>query len=197
MTASVTLPFHGFYESIHDDALSRNFDIELAENPNFGFDNWNKVDVLQARTNYCKDYVTYVLSELGIVGGFQELISPRFYNFETDRIFIYVLQSEAERLVRNALNNRVKLGNIIIKLFTAKEGLVPNYGNKLEHWLNLFQRSLTLANQLDHNQMYVALLAAHPDVDWDELQQDFVEEWSGNNGGYLDYIREDNHETSK
>ena len=86
MSILVQIPFSGFYESVHNDEL--NFAVEsIAESKEVDvmeYDdsvNWSKTF-----ENVAKDYAKVWLDLSNISGSFHELKSPKFYNFETDKI---------------------------------------------------------------------------------------------------------------
>lgn len=86
---------------------------------------------------------------------FEEMTSPRFYNFETDRLFARVSQHRLLRLL--AINRRdgfKKLGELLGERHTSRDGFISGYTNRLSEWL------LKPVEEWDHNELETLLLAA-------------------------------------
>lgn len=191
----VQLPFMGFYESIHDDALSRAIDMELDQYGHLlpeGFCPYEGMNTHKAQQEYAKAYAEHVLGELGIEGSFESMASPREYNFTTDRVFVELPEAVALTITAKAAANPERLGQLVADMFTPCSGFIPFYSNSLEKWQADLEGDIA---ELDHNQLYVALLAAFPEVDFDELEHDFAEEYNCNNQGYYEHLTDAAYET--
>ncbi len=106
-----------------------------------------------------------------IVLEFEELTRPRFYNFETDRIFAKLsltdLQAMFDHLQR--VDDTI-LENVIADRFTSYDGFISFYSNKVEDWL---AKPLT---EWDHNELGTLLVAwgrLHEVQDFDHLLYDY------------------------
>lgn len=90
---------------------------------------------------------------------FEELTSPRFYNFETDRIFARVSES-ALREIFDRLNDEAPdhLADTFRELFTSRAGFASFYDNEVP------EKDLA---EWDHNELYALLCAwvSHNDVE--------------------------------
>ena len=104
----IKLPFDGFYESVSnamlDGALKQVFSDENGhehEIPDNFYDriDWCKAHEAYAR-NYCESLAEYLdrQYDLKISFKFESLQSPKYYNFETDKIFAYISQDEIKKL---------------------------------------------------------------------------------------------------
>ena len=99
MRKQITLPFVGFYGSILSDALDNiveNYD-EYAEHTS---QTWSAI-YEQVAKNYADRYNELFLEETGInlQIEFVKLWSPRFYNFETDRIYVTADEDSLEKVI--------------------------------------------------------------------------------------------------
>lgn len=139
MKLKTTIPFAGFYESIHSDQLDRELqqifeddhgnilDEELFNKANDNLD-WQKVFLA-----YTQDYVKSFADCFDLKSlKFQELSSPREYNFTTDLIFCTIDSAEVERLYFEC--NKDNLNNLITKKFTSRSGFISFYDNSLAAW---------------------------------------------------------------
>lgn len=112
MKVSTTIPFQGFYNSIHDSELDHALDMmfEIDDQGNtcgrlmekiFDAVNWSDVHEAYAK-NYVEHFAEFI--ELNSLI-FEELVSPKYYNFETDRIFCTIEYSEIEHIYNEIIND--------------------------------------------------------------------------------------------
>lgn len=97
---------------------------------------------------------------------FADMSSPRYYNFETDRIFATIPLTVAEELfAASAEEEHETLRRLIADRFTSYDGFRSNYTNEADVWL---AKPLT---EWDHNELGTLLLAAmerdQPAEGWD------------------------------
>jgi len=86
---------------------------------------------------------------------FEEMTSPRFYNFETDRLFCRVPVATVERLFEISKDDDHKtLAKVIRERHTSRDGFISFYENDLAKWL---EKPL---EDWDHNELETLLLAA-------------------------------------
>lgn len=146
---STTIPFDGFYESVH------NLNINMALENTFGDkegsgeykDYWEMViDYRGIYNAYARQYTDKMAEELGIGLEFEELVSPREYNFTTDRIFCQISLEDAQK-IRDKITDD-ELDAAIKERFTSYDGFASFYPNSLYEgvWLKPL-------DQWDHNQV--------------------------------------------
>lgn len=133
-----TVPFSGFYCSPHesdlDHALERMFDHEGAgyANPDLIDAARDTIDWACVHEAYAAEYVSAMRAEYGIGLTFEGLSSPKYYNFETDRIFAHIdrdgLAMIARAVPRAALRKAVKAR------FTSRDGFISGYPASLADW---------------------------------------------------------------
>lgn len=157
---SALVPFAGFYETWHDaefdDVLSRMFDIEgdgasyAAELASRFFDT---IDWQAAQTEYAQEYCSRFAAALGMkVCEFEEMNSPREYNFTTDRLFCLFLESELQSLFNND-DVRAELDKVAADMFTSRSGFISFYSPDVTSWPETL-------GEWDHNQRGALLKAA-------------------------------------
>lgn len=152
-----TVPFAGFYYSTHDEELDFALGQMMADDNGDPFGkgelemhlswacDWRKV-----HEKYAQAYVENFAAEFGVKLLYEQLISPREYNFTTDRIFAYIPLTEVRRL-RHETDEKV-LAEVVLEMFTSRSGFISSYPNRVECWPAL--------EKWDHNQIG-ALLAAN------------------------------------
>lgn len=188
---SICIPFSGFYESLYSSAIDQeeeqfcenDADYRQAEE---GIPPESRLTASEFAEEllYCVDYravhlavaKTYtnafnnVASEaigvpLGLV--FEEMTSPREYNFETDRIFCGIAPATAAALfAQSAADGHAALEAQIKRRFTSCSGFISDYRNGLDIWLDK-----PLA-EWDHNELGTLLLACLDLAAVDDLAMD-------------------------
>tara|TARA_R110002126_G_scaffold9740_2_gene43450 strand:+ start:608 stop:1105 length:498 start_codon:yes stop_codon:yes gene_type:complete len=96
-TIEFAIEFGGFYHSLHSDKIDN--DIEM-----FEYD-WEQVDYKKTHINYSKEYLFCLNNELDMNLKFVELVSPKEYNFTTDRIIAEIKYFDFKTLKKEYLLN--------------------------------------------------------------------------------------------
>lgn len=108
---------------------------------------------------------------------FESLVSPRFYNFGTDRLFVDI----SEKTVYDMLWNMDFdiLAKLIKGRFTSCDGFISHYPNSLDQWEN------QTIEELDHNELGTIVEAYLMSIGFDtqELDRDIAMHMYEN--GYL------------
>jgi hypothetical protein len=149
------IPFSGFYYIAHDDALDRALEQCFSADSGdpypglvsraFDLVQWDKV-----KARYAAEYAEAFAKEFGIVGAeFESMTSPRFYNFETDRVFMLIPLGEVARM--HSETPRETLAQVAAEMFTSRSGFISFYSPDVSDWGDLCE--------WDHNQVY-ALVSA-------------------------------------
>lgn len=121
--------FSGFYESIHDSVFDFETEMIMEDYPD---KNWKDFRFTYDLESYCKRYVRAISSELGIDLEFQELISPREYNFTTDKIICWIKPKDVKKLA-TALNSPT-LEKLVKERFTSRDGFISFYSRYVDEW---------------------------------------------------------------
>ena len=143
-TFETTIPFQGFYGSMHEGCIGSTVEMEIDHY--LGEDGGNKtqdqVNEWQESINYCsifeaysKHYVDFVNSELGLASlTYKELVSPKEYNFTTDRIFCTVGYADIRRLYA-LYRHSDSFRELIKDQFTSYDGFASFYSNDVADWI--------------------------------------------------------------
>ena len=119
-----TIPFRGFYNSIHDAAFDSALEQEGRE---VGDVDWSRV--FHA---YAAEFAKQFLHEINIQGQFDLLESPREYNFTTDRIFVDIPLPEVVRM--RAEVDPETLSRVAAERHTSRPGFLSYYSPRVESW---------------------------------------------------------------
>jgi len=166
-----TIPFSGFYCSVHDAEFDNEIERSLENVPasdtltNLAYD---AADFGSARLEYAKAYAAAFLEWLGLDGKFESLISPRGYNFETDRIFVDLTPEDIERLQEMVPAEAFRA--VCRERFTSRSGFISFYSPDPEDWGPI--------EDWDHNQIGTLVECAarieDPDLDEIGLMENFL-----------------------
>lgn len=176
--------FSGFYESIHDSV----FDFEeegILEN--YPDKKWEDFRFSYNWTEYSKIYVRAISSEIGIDLEFQELISPREYNFTTDKIICYIKPKDVKKLA-TALNSPT-LEKLVKERFTRRDGFIPFYSSYVDEWK---EKKITEWDAVELGTLLDAwILINFPENNGEDSPLDYLDycgyEYCQGNGQYVDY----------
>lgn len=148
-TLETTIPFSGFYCSLHDSELDTALEQSFSDDsgaPNDGILNHAR-DAVEWRTvyeEYAREYCKRFAEEFKISGlKFDTLRSPKEYNFTTDRIFA-TLSIEELRTIRTRVNN-TDFESVAREKFTSRSGFISFYSSDVSTWGDL--------ETWDHNQV--------------------------------------------
>jgi hypothetical protein len=170
----ICLPFAGFYESEwtrlvdHDEEMAieneAESELERPEGPHLeaheiGGVWFNYMDYASAYRAIARDYVdafNHAWDDCfgwhpGLV--FEKMESPRFYNFETDRVFAYIPRQTIARLVQiNRAGKWQSFNKVAADRHTSYDGFISFYSACRADWGRV--------SGWDHNQLETLLLAA-------------------------------------
>ena len=171
----IKLPFPGFYESWYSEAIDHEEE-SFAENEaeyrqvEDGVPVEQRLsareicDILFDVTDYslcyrkiAEDYVSafsvYIDQELGITLPleFENMASPKFYNFETDRIFAYMPVEKISYL--REMVDGLHYRKVIEDRHTSRSGFISYYPADLEYYLEKDD------DEFDHNELETLLIA--------------------------------------
>lgn len=133
-----TLPFSGFYHSSHSELLDStlhymfadetgNTNVELTDRA-FSNVNWTKV-----HEEYAKIYAENFAGMFNLETlAFKDLVSPKYYNYETDRLFCEISLDEVASIYEKVDKNRLRA--LIKEKFTSYDGYISFYPNDLHEW---------------------------------------------------------------
>lgn len=203
--------FPGFYESILSQALDHVQEREVDYNDEreslqeyypetywpeeLRLTSWQYGEPLSDCTNYsaayeamardwCESFDDWAMDNLATPANaftFESMISPRFYNFETDRVFCTVPLAVMESLWQGL--GRDKLQSVIESRHKSRSGFISFYDSDIESWL---EKSPV---DMDHNELGTLLVAAMAQAgfgDDSDIQWQLCEPILENDYQYLD-----------
>ena len=135
---SALIPFAGFYNTPHtahiDHAEEQLFTDDSGEIPCQKLYEmfWQNTSYKPVFNKYARAYVEALGEELGIHFDYEEMDSPREYNFTSDRLFAKISRSDLARLLR-AVRGK-PLDSKIAEWFTSHSGFISYYPNHISHW---------------------------------------------------------------
>ena len=149
-TLETAIPFCGFYCSTYDGEL----DFLIERDSEFYAEEWgldqfdvasaafHHADTSEARGEIAKAHVQLWGEQFSFKTGiavrleFSEMTSPRFYNFETDRLFAKIALHDVKKCFDACRSDGfTALRNVIKERFTSRSGFISSYSNRLETWL--------------------------------------------------------------
>lgn len=125
----VEIPFMGFYDSIWDYVWESEFDNDCAEEDAERLDS-DSVNWPVYYTKLAAQIVDWIRHKSGLMLSFEKLTSPREYNFESDRIFAYISETQLEMIYKNI--DEDKLAAVFKDNLTPHSGFIPYYD--VESW---------------------------------------------------------------
>lgn len=169
-TFSSLVPFAGFYYSPHSDQIEheeeRLFTCPQGEYKQHLADYFFRdVNYRGVYELYAKEYVKLLAEELGIGLEWEEMVSPTYYNFQTDRLFARISRSDLAKILRKVRGDR--LNRKVREMFTSRDGFISHYSNDIRDWGRIAG--------WDHNQVG-AVLAAYVDSDTELNVRDRIAE---------------------
>ena len=184
-----TIPFSGFYESIHDSEIDNALQFIFTDratgcevNEALHLRALDCVDWRHVRNEYAREYAEQFAHQFAIPSlKFESLDSPRFYNFTTDRVFCTIEPDDLRRIM--ATFDLPAFAEYVREKFTSRDGFASYYSPELADWGS--------PAEYDHNQagavleFYAQQESSSGEFDqWDEFA--LLEDARGN--GLLDQI---------
>lgn len=175
------IPFAGFYNTSYDaeldaalnsqvDHFESEYDLGKEQASKYREILFRHTDRQQAHEAIAKHYVHAFnkcfkeWTDVDLNAEFKMMLSPREYNFKTDRIFVLVDEVAIMALYDKV--DEVTLRRIIEERFTSRSGFISFYPNNLDAWSG---------NLLcwDANQVCTLLMCFMPE-DWDNVVFDYT-----------------------
>ena len=192
---SVNIPFPGFYESVYSQEVDNFAECEaeyMAEReaedgvtPELRLTAEEFAEALYDATDYSNAYQSiaraytdafeqeaqeWIAGHFGLARfklrfEFEEMTAPRYYNFETDRIFVSVPWGVVKRLATlSRRDGHARLRAQIKSRFTSYDGFLSHYPNELGTWL------VKPLAEWDHNELGTLLRAILGEHDNDDFR---------------------------
>jgi hypothetical protein len=180
---TAALPFAGFYGSGHDAELAYAMDAMFSNDqgdPNPGLTarvsgscHWPAV-----HRAYAKEFAESYCVEVGIRDArFESIDSPKFYNFETDRLFIELPLDEVHRMMRET--STASLNQVAADRHTSRSGFISFYSPDWRSWGDVAS--------WDHNQFQTLIEVYALSTQGEQEKADLMEHARAN-GRFEDWI---------
>ena len=165
-----TIPFSGFYYSLHDSALDSAIESIFSDDSGtvrteLVCKAYYAADWRMVQNNYAAYYAAVFAHEFNLPLHFESMKSPREYNFSSDTICCTISDADAEWLFDTC--DKTVLAKIARETFLSCDGFISFYDPDFTNWGDILT--------WDHNQLGV-LMRAHvaeqnPDFDqWAEFE---------------------------
>ena len=135
----IQLPFSGFYQSMHDYYIDNFIEYEIEylkselnytdEQLDIISDRFYMMDYAPIRKAICEHYINafnavfYDEHNIHLDLEYSQLISPRFYNFETDRLYAFIDESIYNEVV--TLINKKDFKEMLKDRYSKRDGFTP------------------------------------------------------------------------
>ena len=131
------LPFSGFYETQHEVSMDHAVEFDLADssgdpNPDLLDRACDTCVFFELRKVYARAYADHWMGCYRMPVTFSELRSPREYNFETDKILVWIPLETVTRMF--AETPAAIMDDIARDLFTPRSGFMPYYSANWREW---------------------------------------------------------------
>lgn len=173
---NIFIDFGGFYHSWHDDICERAVAYQLGADNEYGeidrdndafyqFNGWDEV-----HAQYADQWLDMLNNELGTKIHFIGVSSPRFYNYQTDKIAASISQRDQLTIMRFIRENDLKtdLMRVIKDQTTSRDGYCPFYSYKnifqRDNWDLLIQMALQVINEYLSADYPFVLDEFYPDI---------------------------------
>jgi len=101
----IFIDFGGFYESIHSNIIEEHIEMQLEWGEDLQEDGFDSVNWRETFIDYSKEYVHRLNNELDLNLSFIDLNSPKYYNYNTDKIVVKVNDEEVNTLFKLTKDN--------------------------------------------------------------------------------------------
>ena len=165
-----TVPFAGFYNSVHDSEIDHSLEM-LFQNDNGDTNEalsarfWELIDWTHVQTQYAKTYVENFAEYFEVKLKWESMTSPKFYNFETDRLFAHISLAEVRRTFKRVTTGAMDAA--CKERFTSRSGFISGYSNDYKAWGGM--------QGWDHNQVGTMLQAL---AEQETTRRDGFDSWA-------------------
>lgn len=155
------IPFMGFYETVLDMHLQN--ELEQSEL------DIDAVDWAATRLRIARAYAETWLHKMGLIGEFVEMLSPREYNFETDRLVVTVEHDARLRELAGIAGSR-DFATWVAENYSTRSGFV-SFVDPVATW----------GDELD-SKAYTLIFRYLEVTEWPEMPEQIIDELLSNGG---------------
>ena len=138
--------FTGFYNTL----LEADEESYIEDGKTYDSYDWDYKEYHERIAKNCAEIIDKKLKEaFGISVNFQNLVSPKYYNYSNDSINVkYQLESDSfKRVVSYILENKEDFDGYIREHYTSYDGFVSHYSNDGTEWITNY---ILDKEKLDH-----------------------------------------------
>lgn len=187
-----TIPFSGFYYSLHDSALDSAIESIFSDDsgdarPEIMRHVFDATDWRAVHNAYAADYAATFAHEFKLPLQFESMKSPREYNFSTDVIYCTISADDAAWLFDTC--DKALLDKIARETFTSRDGFASFYEPDFTEWGGILA--------WDYNQLGALIRArvTEQNPDFDQWAESELMESAQSNGHLGNWIFESNPKT--
>lgn len=180
-----TIPFSGFYASLHDSALDSALESIFSDDSGNARDSilyaaQDATDWRQVHQKYAAEYAAAFAAEFNLPLQFESMKSPREYNFSTDIIYCTISAENAAGLFYTC--DKTLLDKIARETLTSRSGFISFYDPDFSNWGAI--------TEWDQNQVGVLIRAivAEQNPDFDSWAEFYLMEYAQCNGALDNWI---------
>lgn len=155
------IPFMGFYETLLSAHLEDELDREGLEA--------DAVDWAATRLRIARAYAETWLHKMGLTGEFVEMLSPREYNFETDRLVVTVEHDARLRELAGTAGSR-EFAAFVKENYSTRSGFV-SFVDPVATW----------GDELD-SKAYTLIFRYLEATEWPDMPEQIIDELLSNGG---------------
>lgn len=123
----IRISFPGYYQTLLQDELDMQAEYYELEEESI---NW-----LATHEAVAEEYAKEYLRQMGLEGKFDSLVSPKYYNFETDALFVELPNASLLKIkLEVMLDNREDFSAWVIDNCTSRDGFISFLPNNLALW---------------------------------------------------------------
>ena len=145
MKVQTFLPvFNGFYNTLFEDILDNAVDNVIEyyneqNNTSLNYDDFD-FDFTTIQNEICRDAILKVEEKLNEIGinctiNFENLVSPREYNFYNDSINIEINFKKFSQVIEILEQNYDSFSKYIKDNYTSRDGFISSYSNYSSDWI--------------------------------------------------------------
>jgi hypothetical protein len=116
----------------------------------------------------CVKFVNKNIKELGIQAVFQKIVSPKFYNFSNDSIYVEYQFENLNKLNAYLIDNRDEFTEYLEGRYTSRDGFISHHSSDVDEWISVFMFGGDLTHKLGAALDFYCEMEGVEDVDMHE-----------------------------
>ena len=149
------LLFPGFYGTIFEPYEDSEIDYINEVRNDKGLDeiewgdcDWDYDDYRERVAESIVGFVEWELKQMGLKFTYQEIESPKFYNFSNDSINVEVEVESMDKIIQYLNENEDEFRQHIKERYTSRDGFISYHSSNSNDWIDDLKSEVTLAHKL-------------------------------------------------